>query len=143
VSGSTTGTWTAAASGYPASLAIANYAPNLTIIDLSINDGSGSVPAATVTANLSALVASAQASGDVILVMPNPVSATPSATFQPLYYPAIQSLANSLNVPLIDIYGRWGQTWQTNLMSNTFHPNNDGYWDIAEAVSSLLLQVAP
>ncbi len=143
VSGSTSSNWANGFSGYLPSVAIANYAPNLTVINLGINDGYSSVPAATVTANLSNIVTAAQASGDVILVMPNPVSQTPTVTSEALYYPAIQNLANTLNVPLIDIYGRWGQTWQTNLMANSLHPNDYGYWDIAEAITSLLLQVAP
>ena len=42
-------------------------------------------------------------------------------------------------MPLIDISSRWGNTYQAGLMADSLHPNDLGYWDIASAVSNVLL----
>jgi len=143
VAGSTTTTWTADATAFGAVSAIKLYAPSLTVIMLGVNDATASAAPGTVTANLTTLAKAAQVSGDVIFAMWPPPSGSPTAAYTALYYPAIANLATSLAAPFVDVYGRWGSTWQTAFQYDSVHPNDYGHWDIAEAISALLLAVAP
>jgi lysophospholipase L1-like esterase len=122
-------------------MAIEGYNPHLTIIMLGINDAAGSVPASTVTANLSTILTGVRAVGDAIIMTIVPSSGSPYTTYEPLYENAIIAWAATNGVPLIDIYARFGYTWQSALMFNGQHPNDLGYWDVAGAVLSYIKQI--
>jgi len=113
-------------------------APDLSIIPLSINDARDSVSPATLQANLAALIVAGQATGDVVLMPPPPSSGSPYTTFEPQYQAVYRALSALYNVPIVDVYGRFGGTWNAAFMSDALHPNNAGYWDIASAVNVLL-----
>jgi hypothetical protein len=53
----------------------------------------------------------------------------------------MQTLATTNNVPLVDPWGRFNQTWQTNFMFDTLHPNDYGYQDVEGAVFQILNKV--
>jgi lysophospholipase L1-like esterase len=116
------------------------YAPDLTVLPIGINDARDSVSPATLQANLAAIIVAAQLSGDAVLMTMPPSSGAPYTTFEPQYQAVYKALSVTYNVPIIDIYGRFGGTWQTAFMFDALHPNNAGYWDIAGEVARKLMQ---
>lgn len=117
---------------------ITAYAPDLTIIQLGINDAGASFSAATYQGYYTPIITTAQASGDVIIASFAPSSGSPYTTYEPLYLPVLSSLAQTYSAPYVDIWTRWQSTWQTGLMNDALHPNNFGYIDEANAFSAFL-----
>ena len=114
VTASTTSQWTIDATwgGVPH---IKLYAPDLTIISLGINDAGSAVATSTVIANLKTLITATQVSGDVIVMSFPPSGPTSSAwtnyqVYEPLYPDAYAKMCQSLNLPYIDWWNRWGGT---------------------------------
>lgn len=137
VGGSTTTEWADSGSFY--SLAsIEAYQPDLTIIELGVNDAGASISAATVQTNLEAIITAAQISGDVIIMTMPPSSGTPYSTYELLYQPVFALLSASYNAPLIDVWTRFGGTYDSSWMYDNYHLNEDGSWDIAGAINQLL-----
>ena len=118
------------------------YAPDLTFLEIGANDAYQSVTAGAFSPLLTTLISAAQVSGDVVLVTMPPVSGSAmtlnglatiysfETTYQPVY--AAQGLL------VVDLWNRYGTTWQSSFMSGTVHPNDLGYWDMAYAVNALL-----
>lgn len=131
---------------------ITDLAPDLTIINMGINDAAQAVSAATMQANLQVAVTRALASGDVILVIPYP-QATTSAQNASYNTPQAQqdaiatavyavSAANG-NLPVIDMRVRfpdWPTSSTAGFMSDGFHMNSLGYADVAQLYSNVLLR---
>ena len=139
IGGSTTSDWAYTNLGVETQALLAAYQPNLTIISLGINDANASTPAATVSANLQTLIGWAKTYGDVILVTMPPSSGL--TTIESGYVQAYYQLAAQNRVPLVDIYQRFGSAWAgSNWMTDSFHPNNQGYFDIAGALDAFLRQ---
>jgi lysophospholipase L1-like esterase len=120
---------------------IRGYAPDLMFIPIGINDARDSVSPATLQANLAAIIVAAQVSGDAVLMTMPPSFGAPYTTFEPQYQAVYRTLSATYNVPIVDIYGRFGGVWQTAFMFDALHPNNYGYWDIAGAVSTFLKKI--
>lgn len=120
----------------------AAYAADLTIINLGANDASASVSAATLYANLSAIISEALLSGDVILQTMPPSNKAPYTAYEPSYQAVYLALSRAFKVPIVDIWSRFGGVFQPNYMyvDGTFnvHPNVEGYWDIATAFEVFL-----
>jgi len=118
-------------------------APNLTIIDLYINDAANSVPVTTYQANLQTIITACQLSGDVILITGNPNnSSTVNATY-PSYLAAMISLAQTNNCLFFDTQQRfysWAQANNLGWMYDQYHPNLLGYFEKAEALFYSLTQ---
>lgn len=146
-SGTTSVMWNnSAISGITGGPSIQAYAPDLTVILLDINDASAGTVWATVATNLTALINAAKVSGDVIFLnAPPPASSnTGGANYIATYYAGEQVLVNTLSVPLLDIYYRWGSTWGASFMASgtdPVHPNLQGYADIAGALMSFLQRI--
>jgi len=139
IGGSTTTQWATDNASWGSIPSIKAYVPNLTIISLGINDAGLSTAASTVQANLAAIIAAAQVSGDVILMTMPPSQNTPYTTYEALYQPVYLFLAQSNSLPLINTYQRLGQgTWNTNWMYDALHPSSVGYWDMAGALYALI-----
>lgn len=123
--------------------AIKAYAPDLTFICLGINDTSAS-PATTSSAyraNIQALIDAAKVSGDVALITIPPANAASDAAGASLiatYSSEERLLALVNNLPLVDVFYRYGSSYNTGFMSDTYHPNNLGYWDWATAVVDVI-----
>lgn len=131
--------------------AIGKYAPDLSIIMLGINDMlpvSGPIAVATTIANLQTIIIEAQASGDVVLATypPAVVASTVPLATQQTYISAIQALATTNNIPLVDIFSRWvsyeysnplGLYWTGTYPAN-LHPVGQGHADIAQAIFNVI-----
>ena len=130
-------------------------APDLVIYDGMINDWvSAAVSVSQSTANVTAIVAALQAASiDVILKVPFPSQqsgntyGTATTMFQ--YRSALYSIAQSRNVPLIDLFYRYGgpggqaDPWTPAnnngfTSNNSLHPNQWGYDDEAQYIAGLL-----
>lgn len=120
------------------------YGADLTVIMLGINDNTGLVPVSRFLTNIATLTAAAQLTGDVIIgsVVPtNPATFPATTTWESQAMPLLKSQAAQANVPYVDIYNRFGSWTQANalgMMFDALHPNNLGYFDMADAVTTLL-----
>jgi lysophospholipase L1-like esterase len=127
--------------------------PNLALIDLGINDMSGfanivngqlvSVPAATIVANITQIIATLRAAGsDVIIIIPQPFSDPSYATQLPALRTALEALSIAENVPLIDLSATYDNNFSalaaSGLMSDNLHPDATLYADIGSQIAALL-----
>jgi lysophospholipase L1-like esterase len=146
-SGSNSASWANNAANYQSIGGAALLNPDLCIFDIGINDYANSITPAQTLANINTFVAAQKAAGiDVILktFVPSAVTATPSAS-QQTYIASIYAAAAQNDVPLIDVWTRWGtQEKQAalGLYFDTLHPVEAGYADVGSAVATALLQVA-
>ncbi|QIN93619.1 hydrolase [Gordonia phage DumpsterDude] len=147
ISGSTTTDWVTYSSNSTANDfgglgAIKSYAPDLTILDLGINDANALVsPAADYVSRLQQIIAAAKVSGDVILktMMPTAASVAPAtAALEAEYVAAVKGLG----VPVIDYYSRTapGNDYLAGGMLNAdgIHGTDFGYLDVASVVFEAL-----
>jgi lysophospholipase L1-like esterase len=113
--------------------------PDLTVINLTINDTLQSTAIATYTSQLQAIITKAKSVGECILMTGLPQSSTYS-TQQSLIYQAVRDLAASNNVLIIDIGYRWvNQTISSNFYAADFvHGNAAGYADVARAITNVI-----
>lgn len=110
-------------------------APNLTIIELGVNDLISATSRAAFESNMQAIITAAKVSGDVILMTPNPIQAglwstlTPSQIVSTLY-----GLADDNDIALVDLFSRW-TSWEISnpigLYFDDRHPGQAGYADRA------------
>jgi len=148
-SGSKTADWTAYYQGnatftYGALDAIKAYGPDLTIIDLGINDAGGAVDIATYSANLALIIATCQASGDVILKTPLPSGGNTEYVRIP-YEVQYGAHFKTLGLPVIDFNARvvdYATYFAAGFMQGDgLHGNDYSYLDMASFVLSALRRV--
>lgn len=129
-----------------------NYAPDLVLINLDINDWiTGVTPGlydlvttTTHFAQVQKIITAAKATADVILMTGNPsLPASYSAATQNLILAPTRELAALNNAPLVDLNAEWGD-YATALANGLMAPNNDavhpgrpGYLDIANRVANV------
>jgi lysophospholipase L1-like esterase len=124
---------------------LAFLAPDLTLIQLTINDSNAGTSIESYTTTLQAIVTTALISGDCIIESGVP-SGTTNATNGTLaaLVAAARGVAARNNIPFIDIDARWTDYATSNAlgwMFDTLHPNAVGYQDIAQAEASILALV--
>lgn len=142
-------------SSYGASLAAAPYgyfaalpvmAPDVTFINLTINDIANQVETPTAYGvALGAMVTAALAVGDCVLMVGNPVGAANwSNGVSTAYAAQVYSLAKQYNCPLIDLTQRWQSFAVSSAVNyygdpggNQAHPSAVGHQDIAAAIASI------
>jgi lysophospholipase L1-like esterase len=110
------------------------------ILTLDVNDSSGGTAVATYKTNLQTIATNLKAIAPVILVAGINASGTSSATHQP-YVSAMYDIADTLDLPLFDLFHRWGNYLNANtlgLTADTVHPNAKGYADWAQALVAVL-----
>ncbi|UVT31825.1 LipC-like lipase [Gordonia phage Kewpiedoll] len=150
ISGSTTVDWVTYSSNNVANDfgglgAIKAYAPDLTILDLGINNANAlSMPVGEFIPSLQQIIAAAQVSGDVILktMMPTAASVAPAtAALEAQYVAAIKQLG----LPVIDYFTRSapGNDYLAAGMLNAdgIHGTDLGYLDVAHTVFEALRAV--
>lgn len=125
---------------------LANIAPDLTLVNLTINDIiNQGFPIATYTADIQLIITQAKLSGDCLLMIGNPTSSANFTNGKQLpYYNAVYALAATNGLAVVDISMRWGSYAKANalgLYGDTIHPNGLGYSDIAAALRKVLLNV--
>lgn len=136
VSGSTSGGWVAVESGgyegWNSLGFIKAYAPDLTIIDLGVNDAGNSVPTATFIANIQQLITAAQSvNSDILIKTMLPSSPAINVQFENLYVPALRGLG----FPWVDgytHYGPWATANANGFMYDSVHANDAGYSDVGD-----------
>jgi lysophospholipase L1-like esterase len=142
-SGSTALQWSDASHGYSITNAILALAPDLCIYEIGTNEENGSSTVAQEAAYYQAVVTACKASGDIILMMHHDNNLTSS--YQATTLAAMQSVAASNNVPLINMYARMGPYSQLNALgeiySSTVHLSATGYADKASFIANLLLSL--
>lgn len=143
-SGARTSSWNNTTGDYAPLNALLDYAADLTIICLGINDAIVGVSQATFTSNMAAIVTAALTTGDVLLVYPPLVDTTiASAAAQSTIYAAITAVAAAKSVPVLDLQARWSSYSVASglgyMHTDKTHPVAIGYQDIASAISSVIL----
>ncbi len=144
--------------GYGDAAGAAALKPNLTLINLGINDilqdgGNGdaadlSANVATIVTNITQIVASLRSVGsDAIIIIPQAFSNPHYATEMPLLRNALQTLSNAQNVPIIDLSATYGSNYQTLLAdglltTDNVHPDATLYADIGSQIAGLLASAA-
>lgn len=118
-------------------------APNLYVIMAGINDALVPTATATYTTQLQTLITMCQAAGgDVILATGIPY-APANEPNQPALNTALYTLAQTNNLPFIDLFSRWQSQALAALLSfynapANYHPVKNGYSDMASAVFPFL-----
>jgi len=150
VDSTATGNWNGTAGNWSGLNCIEQYAPDVTIIDLGINDADTSVTLATYLTNLLAIVTAAKLSGDVIIASPNPIN--PTETGNPglltSYVSALAGFCSTNDCGFLDLYNRWGGQNAWNVLDplgwyyDNLHPSAAiGYPDIARAELAALVSL--
>jgi len=136
------------ADSYPWSTlpAVVAIAPDLVIFEAGIiNDWDNRVPLPTVTSNMTTVINALKAAHcDVILMSGVPSQAGVFASYasQASYVANMKSLAYAANVPFIDVWGLFGETWKGSAMNDPLHPNRIGYELIAGYARTAVLNPA-
>lgn len=102
---------------------------DLYVVMLGINDFVNSVAVATFQTALGVIAARCKAKGDTILVVPPKPSSGTNAAYQG-YADAIAAVASDNGCLCLDLFERWGSTYNAGMMANSVHPNNTGHADI-------------
>lgn len=143
---STSVNWASNVGNFNPSAALQNYLlPDLSIIDIGINDWIAVTDIPTYKAGLQTVISACLATGDVILKTPAPsqITVTDLAT-QRRYVQAMYDLAQANNVALVDGFYRFGSYEIANPLgfyTDNKHPTATGYADIAAALRSAILGV--
>lgn len=140
--GATIASYLGSSQPYNAIPALQFLAPDLTIINLTINDivANGQAGLPTYITNMQTLITAAKVSGDVILMMGVP-STTNTVSDLAAYRAAVQGLASANGAPFVDLSTRWVSYAFTNPImpyGNGVHPSAVGYQDIAQAIYDAL-----
>ncbi len=142
-SGTKVADWVLAVNPWDKLNALGTVAPDLTIIDLGINDWTAGTDPTTFAANYQTLITKAQLSGDCILMVPVPSSTSSASTAtQTIYADIIRGLAVTNTCALVDMIYPWGSYTISNglgYMYDNLHPLPAGYADMARSVYNQLV----
>lgn len=142
--GATLTNWIDNTAAYSPLNVASDYQPNLTIIQLTINDSNGGATPANYSANLQTLVTACLTTGDVVIESGIPSNTTQATNGQlASIVAAARAVAASNNLPFWDINARWTSYAVTNPIMPYFdsdHATAVGYADIAQMEAILLNQ---
>lgn len=115
---------------------LTEYAPDLAILTLTINDSNAGTSVATYETQIEELLTHLDGVGcDVLFCVP------PGSSPQPANYSSYLSVVRNAGVPVLELQDRWGVYADANaagLMSDTLHPGSAGNADWAQAVVEAL-----
>ena len=122
-------------------------APDLTIVNLGLNDMATGVSLATYVAGLRSIVTAARLSGDVLLVWPYPASPSFAAiATQTAFRDAAGALAQELNVAFLSLFdyfgGAFGSAYAARLVDGLVHGDAGLYADVGDAYRRCILAMA-
>jgi hypothetical protein len=146
-SGAQSSYWTTTSFGFSSLPSFKAFAPDVTVLSLGINNMKF-VPAAVTNgpfaADMRTIITAAKLTGDVLLVLPNPVS-LPDAS-QPLQdtlRDIYRALALEFDCPMVDVPQVMGTHATANargLFFDNLHPNAPAYDLIAGLIADVLLR---
>lgn len=141
-SGSTAANWNVINGAWDPLLFIPQLAPDLTIIDLTINDWVAATLPATYRASMQALMAVAARTGDVLLLSGVP-SNTGSASLvnqssKLADYATLANIAGLYNVNQTTLFTSWSAANAAGYTFDNLHYNSTGYAVTAAALAALL-----
>jgi hypothetical protein len=141
-SGSRVAQWTDGGTPYSFSNALPVFAPDLTIIDLTINDWFDATPLDAYLANLQKMITAAKKTGDVLMVVgvPSNVETAPPER-QRKYADGVLALAYKNDLPAVDLLARWvSQSYNParGFYFDGLHPSATGYADVAAALADVI-----
>lgn len=125
------------------------YAVDLNIINIGINDWDQGNSISNYTTSMQTIITAAKGNGgDVVLMTPCP-SSVGNATMatQQTFITAMQGLATTNNITLVDTWARWVSYVVSNPLGLYaaggfgIHPNEIGYADQAAAIAANILNV--
>lgn len=136
--------WSGSAADYSPLNTLTDYAADLTIINLGINDAIIGVTQSSFATDYTRIVNAALTTGDVLLCYPTWVDTTIATAFnQAAIYAAITSVATDLSLPVLDLQSRWGSYTIASglgyIHTDKTHPLQIGYQDMANAIGAVLL----
>jgi hypothetical protein len=123
-------------------LGTGNHTPEVTFIALGCNDLHNGITPSQYASNITSIAQFAQGLGsDVILIAYQEPGDTPAGAWA-AYINALYGVADTLDIPMIDLYARWGGysiASANNLMGDTYgHNNLLAQKDWSRVVTSLL-----
>lgn len=136
---STAANWNSQVGLFAPMLALRDYlVPDLTIIDLGINNWSASADPTQFKSDMSNMLSIIRPTLDVVLKTPIPTQATSvSLDTQRKFIQATYELAEAYDCPLVDCFTRWGSYEEANPLgfyNDNKHGSAIGYNDIASAL---------
>lgn len=114
---------------------------DLYIVDIGINDWNGGTNSGTWTTAFTTFITALRAVGDVIIVVPNPITGTPSN--QAAIIAAMKAQATSSGCVLVSLYDRfinYSTAVSDGFLYDTLHPSVIGYQDFATMLAEVLAQ---
>lgn len=133
-SGSKVSHWATGAENYDFRNAIQTIAPDLSIVNLTINDWSQGTAENSYKTDLQTIITACQVTGDVLLTVGVPSNvAAASAEEQASTAAWAYDLARTNGIPLVDLSYRWiAQAYrpERGLYFDGQHPSNVGYADL-------------
>ncbi len=120
-----------------------DYAPDLTIIALIINSSNRDTNTATYEANLLTMITTPQANNGAVFLLISGQNGTTNGldgTFE-TYADIVRSIAEDLQLPLIDFYHLWTSYHFANDMgwvADTNHASDAGYDDMARKIAEAI-----
>lgn len=151
INGSVTGNWDEnnGHGGTSLPLAFTRTAPDLTVIQLGVNDAVNAVSTSTFYTNYKAIVTYAKTAGsDVVIMIPHPPDPTYTnlSTWQN-YVAKLYQIAKESDCSVIDMQQRWPaysvgsiSPYSYYASGDQIHASDKGYWDIATATYQFLLR---
>jgi len=122
--------------------ALPKYAPHLSIVPLLINDTVANTAEATFKAEMQIIIDAAQRTGDVLLVVDNPIAAGAAPVERQQQFAGyirdladVNSNGGGVGLPVIDLFERWiAQDLMPNrgLYADGLHPSKIGARDIGQ-----------
>jgi lysophospholipase L1-like esterase len=124
-------------------LSFASIAPDLSVIDIGINDVAQSRTAEQYKVNLRNIVASVSPTGPVIIVSPIPFSHANRAAVWPAYMQAMKDIAAETGALFLDAdtrYTDYATVVANGLSYDPLHPNASGYADYALWLKNMIVR---
>ncbi|RYF03713.1 MAG: hypothetical protein EOO77_30645, partial [Oxalobacteraceae bacterium] len=116
-------------------------APDLTIINLGLNNMNGNNPVANYRTDLQAIITAAKISGDVLLLFPHPAGGNYNQNVAG-YHAAAKQLAADNGVAFFSLYEYLGGAFTTSLGNRMFdgivHPNAELYAEIGARITDAI-----
>jgi lysophospholipase L1-like esterase len=134
--------WVGAANLYSPNPTVTYLNAPLVVIIPGLNDWKAGNSLATFIANLTAFIANAETTSDVILVSPTPNASNPALETQ--YIAAEKNVAQQFNIPFVDLNTIMVSAASMNSLGLGFgdgiHPNSPGYADEAREIANVMVQ---